>query len=231
MTATPVPRFTLDHDGHRFAVESESAGLQTLARLFVDGEQVDEKKGMDKKITLEGGGLIVVVKLTFLGAIDEILAVPVGTDPKKAAEEGVAFAAPAGSRAARMEELRRTRPTLYAARHVAMAVLQVAIGVFGIGALLWGLVEGLLPRINFPDIPLPDLPNIPWPDIDLPAIPWPDLPLPAIVLPDLSHLAWIKDLLSSLNWLVPIVIAIVVALNELDKRRKREKAAKRRQLP
>jgi hypothetical protein len=71
---------------------------------------------------------------------------------------------------------------------------------------------------------LPDLPDIPWPNIDLPAIPWPDLPWPniAIDLPDLSFLALLKDLWNSVNWIVPIVIALFVAWNEIEKRRKRE---------
>jgi hypothetical protein len=170
---------------------------------------------------LEGGGLTVIVALNWIGQVRQILAVPSGTDPKKADEEGVAFAPPSGSHAARMEKLAREHPALYAARHVAIAILQVLVGTLGIGALLWAIVEGLLPRIN---VPLPDLPAIPWPDVDLPAIPWPDLPWPDIVLPDLAFFSTIKELWSSFNWLVPIVIALLVAINEVEKRRKRESA-------
>lgn len=101
-----------------------------------------------------------------------------------------------------MEQLRRNHPALYAARHVVVAILQVLIGVLGIGALL----RGLLPRIGLPEIPWPDLPDIPWPDIDV---------------PDLAVLEWVRELWSSVNWLVPIAIAVLVALNEINKRRKR----------
>ena len=127
-----------------------------------------------------------------------------------------------------METLAREKPELYAARHVAIAILQTLIGVLGLGALLWGL----LPRIGLPNIPWPDidLPTIPLPAIDLPDIPWPAIPWPAIDLPDLSHLAWITELWDSFNWVVPIVIALFVAWNELEKRRKRQKAEAERRL-
>lgn len=215
MASSLPTRFTLTTGGQDYAVESGSTGLHTVARLFVAGQQVDEQKGMDKTIHLTGGALTVVVGLNWLGGVTEILAVPRGTDPRKADAEGIAFTPPPGSHAARMDELRRRQPLLYAARHVVIAVAQVVFGFLGIGALIWALVEGLLPRII---LLLPDLPAIPWP-----AIPWPSLPLPAIDLPDLSHLAWIKDLWNSVNWLVPIIIAIIVALNEVNKRRKRER--------
>ncbi len=232
MAATVPARYTMDHGGQQYEVETESSGLHTVARLFIDGVQADEQKGIGGPIRLTGGDLFVVVNLGFLGNVTEILAVPSGTDPdqvnEKVKAEGIAFSAPVGSRAARMQQFRRDHPELYAARHVVMAVLQVLVGVLGIGALL----RALLPRLSLPDLPWPeiDLPAIPLPAIDLPAIPWPGIPWPQIDLPDLSHLAWIKDLWNSVNWLVPIVIAIVVALNELDKRRKREKAEKERRV-
>lgn len=224
MTPSASARYRLEHDGHLFEIEPASAGLSTVARLFVDGAPVDEQKSTEGSIRLEGGGLTVVVRLNWLGQITQILAVPSGVDPKKADEEGIAFAAPEGSRAARLETLKRERPELYAARHVVIAILQVLIGVLGIGALL----RGLLPRIGLPDIPWPDLdlPAIPWPD--LPDIPWPNIPWPDIDIPDLALFAWIKELWSSANWLIPIVIAVLVAINEVDKRRKRDRAEKTR---
>ena len=160
MVSSPT-RFTLDYDGHSFAVETASAGMQTVARLFVDDQQVDEQKGMDKSVHLEGGGLTVVVGLNWLGQVTRILAVPSGADPKTAEEQGMVFAAPAGSHAARVEELQRNHPVLYSARHIVIATAQVLIGFIGIGALL----RGLLPRIDLPDIPWPTLPAIPWPDL------------------------------------------------------------------
>jgi len=228
MSSSYSARFRLTHASRLYEVESRSAGLQTVAQLFVDDQLVEEKKGMDRSLQLTGGDLIVVVFLGFMGDIVEVLAVPNGTNPGKIKEEGIAFAAPAGSRAARLEQMRRGHPVLYAARHVALAVLQVGFGVLGIGALL----GALLPRVDLPDIPIPriDLPAIPWPAIDLPEIPWPDIPLPAIdvPLPDLALLAPLQELWGAVNWLVPIVIAIIVAWNEYDKRRKRQNAAQRR---
>ena len=97
-------------------------------------------------------------------------------------------------------------------------MVQVLGGVLGIGALL----RGLLPRIDLPQIPLPALPAIPLPDV--PNIPWPVIPLPAIDIPALPLLDQIRELWSAVNWLVPIVIAMVIAINEVSKRRKRELA-------
>ena len=224
MTTSTSSRYRLDHQGHVFEVETSSSGLSTIGRLFVDGIQVDEQKRMEGPIHLEGGRLTVVVSLNWLDQVTQILAVPSGTDPKKADEEGIAFAPPEGSSAAKLETLKRDQPELYAARHVVIAILQVLVGVLGIGALL----SGLLPRIDVPDISWPDLPTIPWPD--LPEIPVPDLPLPVIEVPDLPFLGVIREIWSSVNWVVPIVFAILVAINEIQKRRKREKAeAARRQ--
>jgi hypothetical protein len=218
MTPTPPTRYWLDYDWQRFEVETSSAGLGSVGRLFVDGVQVDEEKSSSQKILLEGGGLVAVVRLNWLDRISEILAVPAGTDPKRTDVEGMAFTPPPGSRAARIEKLKREHPNVYAARHVVLAVLQVLIGAIGIGALL----SALLPRIDLPSIPLPDLPAIPWPD--LPDIPWPTVPLPAIDMPDLPFLDQIRELWSAVNWLVPIVIAVLIAINEVSKRRKREQA-------
>jgi hypothetical protein len=230
MTTSEPARFTLEEAGHTYEVESHSSGLNTIARLFVDGVQVDEQKGMEKAIVLHGGGLAVVVSLDWLGNITEILAVPAGGDPgeekKRAASEGIAFVPPPGSRAARLDEMRRKHPELYAARHVVLATLQVLVGFLGIGALLSALLGGLIPRLH---LPVPDLPDLPLPDIDLPAIPWPSISWPDLPIPDLAFLAPLKELWGAVNWLVPIIIAIVVALNEVDKRRKRQKAEAARQ--
>jgi hypothetical protein len=224
MTTLTSSRYRLDHQGHVFEVETASSGLSTIARLFVDGVQVDEQKRAEGPIHLEGGQLTIVVSLNWLGQVTQILAVPSGTDPKKADEEGIAFTPPEGSRAAKLETLKRDHPELYAARHIVIAILQVLFSVLGIGALL----GALLPRIGVPDIPWPDLPAVPWPD--LPDIPVPDIPWPAIEVPDLPFLGVIREIWSSVNWVVPIVIAVLVAINEIQKRRKREKVeAARRQ--
>jgi hypothetical protein len=209
MTSRPR-RYTLVEGGRIYEIETESAGWQTVARLYVDGVQRDEQRTSGGAVHLTAGGLTVVVRLTWLGQVREVLAVPQGVDPKRADVEGIAFAPPPGSRAARLERLKRRFPELYAARHVAWAVLQVLVGVLGIGALLSGLL---------PAIPWPALPAIPWPD--LPDIPWPRIPWPDVALPDLAILRRIKETWSAVSWLAPIAIAVLVAVNEVRKRRTR----------
>lgn len=216
------PPFTLAHDAHRYAVTTQSKGLGTIGRLVVDDVQVDEQTSSDNRITLHGGGLTVVVSLSWLGEPTEVAALPTGVDLEKLLEEGLLFTPPAGSRAERMATLKQEQPELYAARHVLKAVAQTLFGLLGIGALLWAFVQGLLPRIPLPTIPWPqlDLPDVPWPQIaipwpaiDLPDIPWPQIDLPDIALP--------AELGTALKILIPIIVAIVVAADEVAKRRKR----------
>jgi hypothetical protein len=96
---TPTPaRYHLQDRGHLYEVETHSAGLSTVGRLFVDGVRTDEQKSKGQSIHLQGGGLTVVVSLNWLDQVKQILAVPAGADPKKADEEGLAFAPPAGAR-------------------------------------------------------------------------------------------------------------------------------------
>jgi hypothetical protein len=223
MAPSSAKQYTLEYNGSLFAVETESKGLRTVARLFVDGQQVDEQSSKDHRVLLTGSGLTVVVRLNILDNVSEILAVPAGTDPRLAEEIGMAFAPPPGSHAARMEALKRRHPVLYAARHVALAIAQTIGGFVGVAALLWVIVSGLMPNIS---VPLPDLPPIPWPAIEVPQLPWPPIPWPVVVLPEavIALLRQFGQFASSVKWLVPIVIAVFVAINEVKKRQKRTQA-------
>ncbi len=87
------------------------------------------------------------------------VAIPAGLDEKTETE--IPFQPLVGSYAARMENLARERPRLDASRHVAIAIVQVLNGLFGIGTL----VVVLLPRI--------DLPTIPWHEFTIPFSDWP----------------------------------------------------------
>jgi hypothetical protein len=96
----------------------------------------------------------------------------------------------------RLAKLERERPRLFAARHVAKGVGQVLLAVIGLG-----LAVRFLP---FPDLPLPD--------VDLPGLPGPDLSPPG----------WLAAILGTAKFWVPILIGALVALGELERRRRRE---------
>jgi hypothetical protein len=67
-------------------------------------------------------------------------------------------------------------------------------------------VRGVLPAYlaRMPDI------SIPTPDISIPSLPLPDISLPG----------WVQTVLSSAKYWVPVLVGIVLALNELQKRNK-----------
>ncbi len=126
------------------------------------------------------------------------------------------------SREERRDRLAREHPVRFTLQRVGVAVVEVVIGVLGIGALAGVFVRGLLPDISWawlPDISVPQ-----WlQDLEAPSwlryidplywigrldIPWPGIDLPG----------WLTG--STKYWL-PIVIALAVALGEIDRRRKK----------
>lgn len=114
-----------------------------------------------------------------------------------------------------LETLRRDRPGIYASRHVVKAVAQVLVFMLGVGAAL----RALLPRLDF---------GWAWewnPPFDVSRIPDP--------LGWIAGWLWARldagvtevliDLVRSFRWWGPIAIAVVVALNEIERRRSRER--------
>ena len=66
------------------------------------------------------------------------------------------------------------------------------------------------------------IPAIPWPSIDLPDLPridLPDLPLPSFQI-DLELPGWVQAVLDSKPYWVPIVVGVVLARRELNRRKK-----------
>lgn len=203
-------RWGLDLDGRRLELESEGAGLGNRARLFRDGELVAEQKVNGDRGSLEADGVTVKVRWNWVGGIKECVAVLDAADGETPVE--LAFAPPPGSRAAKLEALASERPALYASRHVAIAAGKLLAGLLGIGALLgW-----LLPRVPLPSIPSPDV------KIDLPS-----LPLPSIDLPDIPLPGWVEAILGTAKWWGPILLAVFIALGEVDKRSRRQENARR----
>ncbi|RFS83874.1 hypothetical protein D0T12_16825 [Actinomadura spongiicola] len=124
----------------------------------------------------------------------------------------VAFEPPEGTRAARREALARAHPTLYASRHVAVAVGRVLFPLLGVGLLVRALVKALpSPDVSLPDI---DLPSVPRPDIPWPDVPWPDPP-------DVSAPPWVTVILATAKFWGPILVAVGVAAREARSRKRR----------
>jgi hypothetical protein len=126
------------------------------------------------------------------------------------------------SREERRDRLAREHPVLFTLQRVGWAAGEVLLGVLGAGAIIGVFVRGLLPDISWawlPDVSVPQ-----WiQDLEVPSwlryvdplywigqldIPWPSVDLPG----------WLSG--SSKYWL-PIAIALVVALGEVDRRRKK----------
>lgn len=204
--------------GRRYELDV-TPGLRSRLVARVDGEQVHDKTGSDDRRTIRlGADQRLVVRLSAAGAVKR------ATVHDGAAE--LDLDAPAGTRAARLQEFGRTHPTLFALRHLAVQGGVVLVAVLGLGALFSRLVEPVVRWVaeRVPDV---DLPDIPWPDVDLP-----DIPVPRI---DLSGLPWptppawllaLFDLLDRHEWILqPLVVGLVLALYEM--RRQRRQRAQR----
>jgi hypothetical protein len=117
------------------------------------------------------------------------------------------------TREERRDRLAREHPVRFTVQRVGVAVIEVALGVLGIGALIGVFVRGLLPDISWswlPDVSVPAwLKYIdPFYWIGTLDIPWPDVSLPG----------WLTG---SAKYWVPVLIALVIALAEVDRRRKK----------
>jgi hypothetical protein len=194
----PAERWSVDHGGRRVEVEREPSGLGQVLRLVVDGEQRAESKTNGSRTRLQDGELTVDVRLAALGSIRRAAILDAG------GEELVLLDPPPGTHAAKLAELERRRPVLYAARHVVRAVGGVLLPLLGIGALI-GLVLPALPDIDPPQVNLPDLPDLPSISIEPPE--------------------WVKSVLAAAPYVVPIAIAIGVAAREVERQRKRSRHA------
>lgn len=226
MPTSPPGRYRLDHNGQLLEVEAARRGLATSARLFVDGNQVDERTTWFEPARLRGGGVEVAVRWRLLGPATASATVPAAESETDGDEAGIPFAPPPGSLAAKLETLAREHPGLYASRHVAVAILQGLIGLLGIGAVL----RGLLPRL--------DLPAVPWPKIAISVPGWVrtilGLPDRLITIPvgwvrtlldwvggSFSVPGWLWPFVQSAKWWGPILIAVFVAIEEVNRRRRR----------
>jgi hypothetical protein len=192
-------RYSAEHAGRRVELWPDRDGVTTRLRLLVDGEQVAVARPRNGRNRIEGGGVAVLARLTPLATIStaEILVEgeePVPMDPEP------------GTRAARIEAFARRHPGLFAGRHVVRGVARVLLPLLGVGLLV-----NLLPRIpihiDAPDIPWPDLPDIPVPDVDVPSLP-----------------GWVDAILATTHYWLPILIGLIIAVRERNRRRRQAAA-------
>lgn len=108
---------------------------------------------------------------------------------------------------ARFAEFQERHPRLYASRHIAVALLEIGAVLLGLN-LFFKHIFGLIPW-----------PNIGMPDINVPSIDLPSIPLPDIDLPDLAMPGWMGAVLSTTKYWVPLLIAVGIAVHEVQKRR------------
>ncbi len=207
----PTRRYLLDDERGRFEVRVSTDGTANVARLLIDGEQVAEQKVWrvgDATLRADALG-DATVKVSWWWTDRPYACVLVD---KRAGVAGrpvkVPFEPPRGTRAHRTWQLQQDHAGLYASRHVAIAVARTLGALLGISALL----VALLPRVDLSWLPRPDLGKPSW---------WPDVSLWGW-LPDVDLAApeWLRPVLRSAKFWVPVLVAIVVAANEYERRRK-----------
>lgn len=193
--------FSVEYEGRTVQVIPDPIWERDRVRLVVDGETVAERKANGKQTVLEGDGFEVrAVMPLWGGSVTRASLVPAGEDVEYELDPEP------GTRAAKLAAWGREHPNLYASRYVLTGAAQVAMAIIG-----FAFVVKLLPAIPLPSIDVPDLPRI-----DLP-----DVPLPSIDLPDLPEVpGWVRAVLDSKPYWLPIVIGLVLALREVDRRKK-----------
>jgi hypothetical protein len=193
--------WTLKSDDHVLAVEEHPG---RIAVLMVDDHEVDRATtGYWESATLGHGDAEVTVHWGPRNTLTQVELVG-----------GDRFAPPAGSRADRRDRMALEHPVRFTLERVGFAVVEVVLGVLGVGVIIGVLVRGLLPNISLPQW-IRDFQPPTWLQYVDPLY-WLgrlDIPWPGVDLPD-----W---LLGSTKYWLPIVIALFVALGEIDRRRKR----------
>lgn len=214
MTKTQTWSLWTDEPPAEHRVKSAEKGLGRIIRWYANNELIAEKKSSDGRTVVkphdDSYGFI-SVKHTSMGSPREALWYPSGSDElgAHAGTGGTAFIPEAGSKAAEHERKLREMPTRYTIERTAIAAGGVLVPLLlGSIALGWLIPTIPWPDIEIPELPIPDLPSIPWPDISLPDLAFPDLP------------DW-------LSYVIPVIVAFVIARNEIRKQRRKHRTADR----
>lgn len=212
--------WTLLAEGSRHTVTADTRTSRTIT-WSVDGEPVAERKSSEETVRLESEDHgAVEVRHTMLGAPRRATwYAPEETGPAShAGIGGVDLEPEPGSRAAAYEQRLRDHPRRYATIETLGGVGKVVVPLV-VAALLARFAFSFDLPFSLPDWDLPDLPSIPFPD--LPSVPLPDLP--EISLPD-----WVARVVDAAKYVVPVVIALLLALAELRRRRTQDELREQR---
>lgn len=214
----PVQVWNLERDAHHHRVEASGSPSHHV-RWLVDDELVGEKKAWEDKLTVTPDGRDdlgrLVVRFSALGKGRR--ATLFGADEEAQALTGLGgedLVPEAGSEAAMYEDRIRLHPTRYALIATAGGVAKVVVPIL-VGLLVVRFAVDIdWPDLPLPDIPRPNLPDIPWPD--LPSIQGPDLP--DVRVPD-----WVRWVLDKAKYVWPIALAYVLARAEIRRRREQDR--------
>lgn len=196
-------------------------GFGHVVSWRVDGDEVAHGRVTDERATLtadEYGSIGLhfttlggVRRISLFDTTDRATAIASNQIPLS----GTDFEPEPGSRAARRIRFMTDHPRLYTLRQVFAAAAGVAAGVAATWLLSW-----LINTIRWPDwqLTLPDwnLPSLPLPHWNLPAVPWPDWD---VSLPEWALPPWLEAILSSLKYVVPVLVALGIAILETRRRR------------
>ena len=210
MTAEQSWDLATGHSTHRVTVRP--SGLSRVVTWTVDDTVLVEKKsGEDKLVLTDPGGTHGAVRLLFtaLGRSRQVTWYADGEVVARVGLGGIDLDPEPGSPAALLDARMRAHPRRYAARHVVSGVAKVVVPI-----LLTILVARFAVRIDWPDWDLPSLPRPDLPDL-VPSVPWPD-----VSLPDLP--GWVKEAAQYAKYVVPVLIGIGLASNEVTRRRKQD---------
>lgn len=208
--------WTIRHDGTDYEVETDE-GTRT-SRLLADGIEVDRQTaGYWESSTLAHADIAFEARWGPRNTITActLLAPGAGDEPAK-----IPLIPPPGSKAAKREAFQREHPTAYVVRRAAWAGVEILIGFLGLGALL----GTLLPRIDLSWLPTPSLPD--WlPEVSAPGwLRYLDIAYwlrrLGLSLPDVGIPSWAEAALEQKKYWLPIVIAVFVALGEIQRRRR-----------
>lgn len=218
MSRGVTQRWSLTLHGHCHRVEVQGSVLRT-SRWYVDDAPVATTRSVRDNVRLEAASpsdFAIELELGLLRsagratlfegdanvAVKELVATGTG---------GIDLEPEPGSPAARREQRIREHPW----RH---AIIAAAVGVMRVIA---PLVIGLLVVRFALSMPWPQW-SVSWPNLDMPWIPWPEIPWPSVHLPNWEPPSWARWVARTLRHGWPVLLALVIAKIEIDRRREQD---------